>query len=124
MHFLSEQSGYALNFPGSAFSLCQYDDTLLGPAIACQPDWATAIARVNNQFFYHFILSADPAPPQWVRDNPAVTWLPWGSTDMPKLVIFRVIPTDDPLPEAYYHPQGVFCDAETVRKQGLEACFQ
>ena len=96
---------------------------LLGPAIACQPDWATAIARVNSQFFYHFLMSADPAPPQWVRDNSAVTWLPWGSTDIPKLVIFRVIPTDAPVLEAYYHPQGVFCAEETV-KQGVEACFQ
>jgi hypothetical protein len=106
------------------FSLCNYEDNLLGPAIACQPDWATPIASVHNPFFYNFIISADTAPPQWVRDDPAATWLPWGATDTPKLLIFRVIPTDDPLPEAYYHPQAVFCDEDTVRNQGLGACFQ
>jgi hypothetical protein len=106
------------------FSLCNYDDNLLGPAIACQPDWATHIESVKNQFFYTFLISADTAPPHRVSDNPAATWLPWGATDLPKRLIFRVIPTDFPLPEDYYHPQAVFCDAETVRNQGWEACFQ
>ena len=106
------------------FSLCNYDDNLLGPAIACQPDWATHIESVKNQFFYTFLISADTAPPHRVSDNPAATWLPWGATDLPKRLIFRVIPTDFPLPEDYYHPQAVFCDAETVRDQGWEACFQ
>jgi hypothetical protein len=104
-------------------SLCNYDDNLLGPAIACQPDWATHIERVEHQFFYNFILSADTAPPQWVRDTPGATWLPWGATDIPKLLIFRVIPTDSPLPEVFYHPHAVFCDEDTVRDHGLEACF-
>jgi hypothetical protein len=72
------------------WSMCNNEQEQPYPVVACQVDWAT---RLDSQGFYTYVISADesgaqpPAPPAWLP--PDATWLPWGATDVPNILLFR-----------------------------------
>jgi hypothetical protein len=100
------------------WSMCNNDQTILSPVVACQADWAT---KLDRRQFYTYIVSNDLAPPNWLLAD--ATWLPWGATDIPKSLIFRnTIPYNFRLTGDYY-PQGVFCKQQTFIRKGSQACF-
>ena len=66
------------------WSMCNNDQETPYPVVACQADWAT---KLDDQGFYTYVVSDDTQPPAWLP--PDATWLPWGSTDVPNILIFR-----------------------------------
>jgi hypothetical protein len=100
------------------WSMCNNDQSLLQPVVACQADWATKLDRRQS---YTYVVSNDLAPPFWLP--PDATWLPWGATDIPKSLIFRnTLPYNFVLTGDYY-PLGVFCKQRTFIHKGWKACF-
>jgi hypothetical protein len=99
------------------WSMCQNDRVIPYPVIGCQADFAT---KRDGTEAYTYVVSDDPAPPAWLPAD--ATWLPWGQTDVPKNLIFRVT-----LPEnstaADYAPKGAFCDEALFTSQGWQGCF-
>jgi hypothetical protein len=98
------------------WSMCNNDRKIPYPVIACQPDFATKLTPDQNNpgvYTYTYVVSADPVPPAWLPDN--ATWLPWGSADIPKNLIFRIILPEDPATLSRdYYPRGVFCELPTA----------
>jgi hypothetical protein len=98
------------------WSMCNNDRKLPYPVIACQPDFATKIVPDQHNpaaFTYTYVVSADPVPPAWLPDN--ATWLPLGTTDIPKNLIFRIIlPQDVSTLSRDYYPRGMFCEVPTA----------
>ena len=72
------------------WSMCNNAQEQPYPVVACQADWAT---KLDSQGFYTYVMSEDesgmkpPAPPDWLP--PDATWLPWGSMDVPNILLFR-----------------------------------
>jgi hypothetical protein len=58
--------------------------------VACQADYAT---QLDSQGFYTYVISEDesgtqpPTPPAWLP--PDATWLPWGATSVPNILLLR-----------------------------------
>jgi hypothetical protein len=104
--------------------MCNNDRAIPYPVVACKADFETAIQKsadpnTNSPVFtYTYIVSADPAPPD-LPEN--INWLPWGATDIPKNLIFRIILPQDTFILTDYYPQGVFCDRANLAN--LSACF-
>jgi hypothetical protein len=100
------------------WSMCNNDQSLLQPVVACQADWATRLDRGQS---YTYVVSNDVAPPIWLPSD--ATWLPWGATDIPKSLIFRnTLPYNFTLTGGYY-PRGAFCKQQTFIHKGWQACF-
>jgi hypothetical protein len=102
------------------WSMCNNDGVFPYPAIGCQSDFQT---RLDQSQFYTYIVSSDPAPPDWLPAD--ATWLPWGPTNIPITMIFRsisFIPGYSPVPSDY-EPVGVLCDESLFIAQGWRACF-
>ena len=72
------------------WSMCNNEQGQPYPVVACQADYAT---QLDSQGFYTYVISEDesgmkpPVPPAWLP--PDATWLPWGSTDAPNILLFR-----------------------------------
>ena len=72
------------------WSMCNNEQEQPYPVVACQADWAT---KLDSEGFYTYVISEDesgtqpPTPPAWLP--PDATWLPWGSTDVPNILLFR-----------------------------------
>jgi hypothetical protein len=71
------------------WSMCNNEQVAPFPVVACQPDYAT---NLDNQGYYTYVLGEGDSPPPWL---PAyATWLPWGSTLVSNILIFRnMLPT-------------------------------
>ena len=54
------------------------------PVVECQADKAT---NLDSQGFYTYVLSEDAGPPVWLPAD--ATWLPWGTTAFPNILMFR-----------------------------------
>jgi len=66
------------------WSMCNNDQIPPFPVVACQPDHAT---NLDRQGYYTYVLGEGDSPPPWL---PAyATWLPWGSTVVSNILIFR-----------------------------------
>ena len=101
------------------WSMCNNDRVIPYPVVACLADFETVLDE--NQF-YTYVISGDQAPPSWLP--PGVNWLPWGETDIPKNLIFRIIlPVSSALEGADYTPKAAFCDTAVVMQQGWQSCF-
>jgi hypothetical protein len=102
------------------WSMCNNDGPFPYPVIVCQSDFQT---RLDQDEFYTYIVSSDPAPPSWLPVD--ATWLPWGPTNIPITLIFRSIsftPGYSPVPSAY-QPAAVLCDETLFVAQGWQGCF-
>jgi hypothetical protein len=107
------------------WSMCNNEQRVPFPVVACQPDHATPL---DDQGFYTFVVSPDesgttpPTPPSWVPAD--ATWLPWGERGVASDLLFReMLPVTNFLLTGGYYPQGVFCDQQLVAMQGWQACF-
>jgi hypothetical protein len=101
------------------WSMCNNVGVLPNPVVACDADAATELDQ--NQF-YTYVISNDPAPPSWLP--PGVTWLPWGPTSFPITLIFRnLLPENSFVPAGAYVPIGAFCSRSQFTTQGWQSCF-
>jgi hypothetical protein len=72
------------------WSMCNNVETAPYPVVLCRADYATAL---DGDGYYTYVMSLDesgtnpPTPPDWVPSE--ATWLPWGATDQPNLLILR-----------------------------------
>jgi len=72
------------------WSMCNNDEASPYPAVLCRADYATVL---DDDGYYTYVMSLDesgtqPAtPPAWVPAG--ATWLPWGATDEPNILILR-----------------------------------
>jgi hypothetical protein len=66
------------------WSMCNNDQVAPFPVVACQPDHAV---NLDRQGYYTYVLGQSDSPPPWLP--PYATWLPWGSTLVSNILIFR-----------------------------------
>ena len=66
------------------WSMCNNEQQAPFPVVACQPDYAT---NLDRQGYYTYVLGEGETPPPWLP--PYATWLPWGSTTVSNILIFR-----------------------------------
>jgi hypothetical protein len=100
------------------WSLCNNDEVIPYPVIACLADFQT---KLGADQFYTDVLSTDPAPPTWLAKD--VNWLPWGDTNVPKNLIFRNTLPATSASIGSFQPTGVFCDPALFITQGWQGCF-
>jgi hypothetical protein len=101
------------------WSMCNNVGVLPTPVIACEAD---AMTELEENQFYTYVVSNDPAPPSWLPAG--VTWLPWGPTSFPITLIFRnVLPENGFMAKGDYVPTGVFCSQSQFTMQGWQGCF-
>jgi hypothetical protein len=102
------------------WSMCNNDRVAPFPAVACQPDVMT---KLDADGFYTYVISDDPAPPDW-RLPYGATWLPWGVTGIPKNLILRnLLPENNFSLGGDYVPGGAICDKAQFITQGWQGCF-
>ena len=71
------------------WSNCNNEQVKPYPVVACQPDHAT---NLDRQGYYTYVLGEGGSPPPWLPTY--ATWLPWGSTQVSNVLIFRnMLPT-------------------------------
>ncbi|HEX8893797.1 MAG TPA: hypothetical protein VF783_10760 [Terriglobales bacterium] len=70
------------------WSMCNNEQVAPYPVVACQPDHATNL----DHRYYTYVLGKGDSPPSWLPED--ATWLPWGSTRVSNILIFRnMLPT-------------------------------
>jgi hypothetical protein len=100
------------------WSMCNNDRVVPYPVIACVADFQT---NLDPALSYTYVISNDAAPPTWL---PAyATWLPWGATNIPKNLIFRIINEGGSPVSGPYVPVGAFCNEQLFIQQGWQGCF-
>lgn len=74
--------------PGSIqlryWSMCNNEQIAPFPVVKCQPDHFT---KLDNNGYYTYVLGKGSSPPPWLPAD--ATWLPWGSTLVSNILIFR-----------------------------------
>ncbi|MEO8605596.1 MAG: hypothetical protein ABI629_23710 [bacterium] len=75
------------------WSMCNNLEASPYPVVLCKADYATAL-DADGYYTYVMSFEASATPPSWVPAT--ATWLPWGATDQPNILIFRnMLPADD-----------------------------
>ncbi|MDX2169046.1 MAG: hypothetical protein SF182_18405 [Deltaproteobacteria bacterium] len=88
--YVGESIFVAANPPGPIqlryWSMCNNIEEAPYPVVLCRADYATAL---DADGFYTYVMSYEPSDtqPDWVP--PDATWLPWGATDEPNILILR-----------------------------------
>jgi hypothetical protein len=100
------------------WSMCNNDAPFPYPVLGCQADIET---KLDEQQSYTYVVSDDPAPPAWLPDD--ATWLPWGATNIPITLIFRVFLPKGSAIVSSYRPQGATCNEALFISGGWQACF-
>jgi hypothetical protein len=101
------------------WSMCNNVGVLPYPVVGCEAD---AVTELDQNQFYTYVISNDPAPPSWL--SPGVTWLPWGPISFPITLIFRnILPENGFAATGDYVPIGVFCSQSQFTMQGWQGCF-
>jgi hypothetical protein len=108
------------------WSMCNNEAAAPFPVVDCKADFAT---RFDDQGLFTYVLSQDesgvtpPVPPTWIP--PDATWLPWGRTTIPNLLIFRNMLAPEGFPEegTDYYPKAAYCDKQLFISGGWQACF-
>jgi hypothetical protein len=98
------------------WSMCNNVGVPPNPVVACAAD---AMTELDENQFYTYVVSNDPAPPPLS----GVTWLPWGPTSFPITLIFRTILPEKGFMPADYVPMGVLCDQSQFIMKGWQGCF-
>lgn len=118
------------------WSMCQNDKVSPYPVVACKSDFQT---RLDSSGYYTYVVAA----PQDMSSssNPALTVIPWGSTSVPKKVVFLryMLPsqpfypmtvqaeqanhTDPASTMGAYYPRATYCDVGVLRSRGWQGCF-
>jgi hypothetical protein len=100
---------------------------------ACRND--ARVATVDGS--YTIVVSTREDRPEGLGSRRGVTWLPWGSTRVPSLILMRqMLPADDYAEAAAnlapgqpavavmgeYAPRAVYCSTTTFARGGATAC--
>lgn len=119
------------------WSMCQNDLVSPYPVVACSGDFQTSL---DADGWYTYVVAAPGDVPSDV--DPAVTVLPWGSTDVPKklLILRNMLPTagfyplsiqasqaagtDPALTMGTYYPEVAYCSAATFASHGYAGCLE
>ncbi|MFF0813644.1 hypothetical protein ACFYVR_00560 [Rhodococcus sp. NPDC003318] len=120
------------------WSMCQNDQVSPYPVVACAADHQT---RVDDSGFYTYVVAAPADLPPRAATDPTVTVLPWGSTEVPKKVLFlrHMLPSAQFYPRSVqasqaqgsdpavtmgdYYPRAAYCATETFQSGGWRACL-
>lgn len=120
------------------WSMCQNDLLTPYPVVDCAADFQTA---VDDAGYYTYVVAAPGDVPARATADPAVTVLPWGSTDVPAKVLFmrHMLPGQQFYPNSVqasqatgenpatsmgdYYPQSTYCATDTFQSGGWQACF-
>lgn len=117
------------------WSMCQNDLRSPYPVVACAADFQTAL---DESGYYTYVV-AEPADLPASHD-PGVTVIPWGSTDVDKVLFLRnMTPSAEFYPSSIqasqdsgsdpattmgpYYPKAAYCSAETFAAGGAGACL-
>jgi hypothetical protein len=115
--------------------MCQNDQVAPFPVVACAADFQTKLDA--NGYYTYVIATPEDLPARAVSD-PAVTVLPWGSTQPRKIVLLRnMLPTpgftqtvqaaqgstDPAAVMGDYYPKTTYCSKSTFESGGAAACF-
>ncbi|TCJ99937.1 hypothetical protein [Nocardia alba] len=117
------------------WSMCQNDLRSPYPVVACAADFQTAI---DESGYYTYVLGAPADLP--ANLDPSVTVIPWGSTDVDKVLFLRnMIPSAAFYPNSVqasqdsgadpattmgpYYPRTAYCDTETLATGGAGVCL-
>ncbi len=135
------RAGAPVTEPGTQvryWSMCQNDLVSPYPVVACAADFQTA---VDDSGYYTYVIATPDDVPASAAADPAVTVLPWGSTDVAKKVLFlrHMLPSPQFYPNSVqasqdsgvdpaasmgeYYPRAVYCDTDTYETGGYNACF-
>ncbi|MFD7445341.1 hypothetical protein [Streptomyces sp. NPDC059909] len=116
------------------WSLCQNQWRLPYPVRSCHADFQTTVDE-NDRYTY-VVSTPEDRPANATADN-GVTWLPWGRTGVPGVLIFRnmlpasdfpnaiqnVQPGEDPAQVmGSYYPTVTYCTKAKFARDGPEAC--
>ncbi|CAM3103062.1 Lipoprotein [Prescottella defluvii] len=117
------------------WSMCQNDLVSPYPVVACAADFQT---RLDDDGWYTFVVGA---PQDLPAVGPAVTVLPWGSTDVAKrvLILRNMLPssgfyplsvqasqadgTDPAVSMGPYYPTIAYCSAAVFVERGPDGCL-
>lgn len=117
------------------WSMCQNDFRTPYPVVACAADFQTAL---DASGYYTYVVAAPADLPTNLPPN--VTPIPWGSTDVDKVLFLRnMTPSAAFYPNSVqasqdsgadpattmgpYYPQATYCSAETFSAGGADACL-
>lgn len=117
------------------WSMCQNDLRSPYPVVACAADFQTAL---DGSGYYTYVLGAPADIP--ANLDPTVTVIPWGSTDVDKVLFLRnMTPTPAFYPNSVqasqdtgadpatsmgaYYPRATYCDTGTLSAGGATACL-
>ncbi|MEU6558544.1 hypothetical protein [Nocardia nova] len=118
------------------WSMCQNDLVSPYPVVGCAADYQT---HLDANGYYTYVLGAPADLP--TNPGPAVTVLPWGSTEVAKKVLFLryMLPSGNFYPQSIqasqdsgsdpaatmgpYYPAATYCSATTFDTGGAAACF-
>jgi hypothetical protein len=115
--------------------MCQNDLLSPYPVVACAADFQTAIDGSGN---YTYVVAAPADLP--ANLGPNVTTIPWGSTDVDKVLFLRnMTPSAAFYPNSIqasqdsgadpattmgpYYPRAAYCGTETFAAGGADACL-
>ncbi|MFC4604429.1 hypothetical protein [Rhodococcus kronopolitis] len=138
--FPDTRAGDPVTDPGQQvryWSMCQNDQVSPYPVVACAADFQT---RLDADGYYTYVVAATGDVPARAESDPTVTVLPWGSTDVPKKVLFmrNMLPTTDFYPRSIqasqdggldpatsmgeFYPVAAYCDTAAFEAGGYRAC--
>lgn len=117
------------------WSMCQNDLRSPYPVVACAADFQTAL---DDSDYYTYVVAAPADLP--ANPDPGVTVIPWGSTDVDKVLFLRnMTPSAEFYPSSIqasqdsgsdpattmgpYYPKAAYCSAETLAAGGAGACL-
>ncbi|MFD6389520.1 hypothetical protein [Nocardia sp. NPDC060259] len=117
------------------WSMCQNDLLSPYPVVACAADFQTAL---DESGYYTYVVAAPADLP--ANLDPDVTVIPWGSTDVDKVLFLRnMTPSAEFYPYSVqasqdsgsdpattmgpYYPKAAYCSAETLAAGGAGACL-
>lgn len=117
------------------WSMCQNDLRSPYPVVACAADFQTAL---DDSGYYTYVVAAPADLP--ANLDPGVTVIPWGSTDVDKVLFLRnMTPSAEFYPSSIqasqdsgsdpattmgpYYPKAAYCSAETFAAGRAGACL-
>ncbi|MFC9789512.1 hypothetical protein [Rhodococcus sp. NPDC127528] len=139
--FPDTRAGASPTEPGEQvryWSMCQNDQVSPYPVVACAADFQTRVDSAGN---YTYVVAAPADVPVTATTDPTVTVLLWGSTQVPKKVLFmrHMLPSAQFYPQSVqasqdqhidpatsmgaYYPEATYCSTSTFDSGGYRACF-
>ncbi|MFD4183092.1 hypothetical protein [Rhodococcus sp. NPDC058514] len=139
--FPDTRAGVPVTEPGQQvryWSMCQNDQVSPYPVVACAADFQT---KVDARGYYTYVVAAPADVPTAAASDPTVTVLPWGSTEVPKKVLFmrHMLPSQDFYPQSVqasqaagsdpaatmgeYYPRATYCTTADFEAGGYQACL-